>query len=156
MWTNSAGLDWTNPYDKRVWDYNIEIAKAAAAHGFDEIQFDYVRFPSDGDVENTVYRGKVNEDMGWTIARFVQYAAKQLKPLGVRVSVDMFGTAATHNLGIGQVEEGRAVRRRDLPHGLPLALQPGRVQPADPSASRDNGRCVSARLPTTHAARKRS
>jgi len=55
VWTNSAGLGWTNPYDKRVWDYNIEIAKAAAAHGFDEIQFDYVRFPSDGYVENTVY-----------------------------------------------------------------------------------------------------
>jgi hypothetical protein len=103
VWTNDVGLGWTNPYDRRVWDYNVEIAKAAAQRGFDEIQFDYVRFPSDGDVENAVYRGKVNEGLGWTIARFVQYASKQLKPLGVRVSVDMFGLAATHDLGIGQV-----------------------------------------------------
>jgi hypothetical protein len=136
VWTNSAGLGWTNPYDKRVWDYNIEIAKAAAAHGFDEIQFDYVRFPSDGDVENTVYRGKVNEDMGWTIARFVQYAAKQLKPLGVRVSVDMFGLAATHNLGIGQVPR-RVARFVDAiyPMVYPSHYSPGEFNLPDPSAS---------------------
>ena len=102
VWTNDIGLGWANPYDRRVWDYNVEIATAAARHGFDEIQFDYVRFPSDGDVENAVYRGKTAEDPGWTIARFVHYASKKLKPLGVRVSVDVFGLSATHDLGIGQ------------------------------------------------------
>ena len=136
VWTNSAGLGWTNPYDKRVWDYNIEIAKAAAVRGFDEIQFDYVRFPSDGDVENTVYRGKVNEDMGWTIARFVQYAAKQLKPLGVRVSVDMFGLAATHDLGIGQVPR-RVARFVDAiyPMVYPSHYGSGEFNLPDPSAA---------------------
>jgi hypothetical protein len=103
VWRNDAGLGWSNPYDKRVWDYNVEIAAAAARAGFEEIQFDYVRFPSDGDVEGAVYPGKVAEDPGWTIARFVQYAAKKLRPLGVRVSVDLFGLSATHDLGIGQV-----------------------------------------------------
>lgn len=48
-WLNSAGLGWTNPYDKRVWKYNVDIAEQAAKLGFDEIQFDYVRFPTDGD-----------------------------------------------------------------------------------------------------------
>jgi hypothetical protein len=136
VWTNSAGLGWTNPYDKRVWDYNIEIAKAAAVRGFDEIQFDYVRFPSDGDVENTVYRGKVNEDMGWTIARFVQYASKQLKPLGVRVSVDTFGLAATHNLGIGQVPR-RLARFVDAiyPMVYPSHYSPGEYNLPDPSGA---------------------
>jgi hypothetical protein len=102
VWQNHAGLGWTNPYDKRVWDYNLRIAQAAAKAGFDEIQFDYVRFPSDGDIEAAVFPGKRNEAMGVTIARFVHYAAKRLKPMGVRVSVDVFGLSATRDLGIGQ------------------------------------------------------
>jgi hypothetical protein len=102
VWENHAGLGWTNPYDKRVWDYNLRIAQAAARAGFDEIQFDYVRFPSDGDIETAVFPGKRNEAMGVTIARFVHYATKRLKPMGVRVSVDVFGLSATRDLGIGQ------------------------------------------------------
>jgi hypothetical protein len=103
VWRNDAGLGWVNPYLKRVWDYNVEVASAAVRAGFDEIQFDYVRFPSDGNVENAVYRGKSAEAQGWTIARFVHYAATRLRKLGVRVSVDVFGLSATHDLGIGQV-----------------------------------------------------
>jgi hypothetical protein len=102
VWQNDAGLGWTNPYEKRVWDYNLRIAQAAARAGFDEIQFDYVRFPSDGDIESAVFPGKRNEAMGVTIARFVHYATKRLKPMGVRVSVDVFGLSATRDLGIGQ------------------------------------------------------
>ncbi len=102
VWQNHAGLGWTNPYEKRVWDYNLRIAQAAAKAGFDEIQFDYVRFPSDGDIEAAVFPGKRNEAMGVTIARFVHYATKRLKPMGVRVSVDVFGLSATRDLGIGQ------------------------------------------------------
>jgi hypothetical protein len=102
VWRNHAGLGWTNPYDKRVWDYNLDIAKAAVRAGFDEIQFDYVRFPSDGDIESAVFPGKRNEAMSATIARFVHYATKRLHAMGARVSVDVFGLSATRNLGIGQ------------------------------------------------------
>jgi hypothetical protein len=102
-WKNSAGLGWANPYDKRVWDYNVQVATAAARAGFDEIQFDYVRFPSDGDVEAAVYPGRASEAPSWTIARFVHYASARLRKLGVRVSVDVFGLSATRDLGIGQV-----------------------------------------------------
>jgi hypothetical protein len=103
VWRNDAGLGWVNPYDKRVWDYNVEVAVAAARAGFDEIQFDYARFPSDGNVDTAVYSGKVAEAQGWTIARFVHYASTRLRKRGVRVSVDVFGLSATHDLGIGQV-----------------------------------------------------
>jgi hypothetical protein len=103
VWHNHAGLGWTNPYDKRVWDYNIAIAEVAARAGFDEIQFDYVRFPTDGDVESIVFPKKTSTAPGWVIAQFVHYAAKRLKPLGVRVSADVFGLSATRDLGIGQV-----------------------------------------------------
>ena len=103
VWQNNAGLGWSNPYDKRVWNYVLSISKAAARAGFDEIQFDYIRFPSDGPIENAVFSGKTPEAQGWTIARIVQYMSKRLRPMGVRVSVDVFGLSATHDLGIGQV-----------------------------------------------------
>jgi hypothetical protein len=102
VWRNHAGLGWMNPYDKRVWNYNLRIAQAAAKAGFDEIQFDYVRFPSDGPIESAVFPGKRPEPMSLTIAKFVHYATTRLKPLGVRVSVDVFGLSATRDLGIGQ------------------------------------------------------
>ena len=102
VWRNDAGLGWTNPYDKRVWDYNLSVAQAAVRAGFDEIQFDYVRFPSDGDIESAVFAGRRNEAMSATIARFVHYATNRLRPMGARVSVDVFGLSATRNLGIGQ------------------------------------------------------
>ena len=102
-WLNNGGLGWVNPYDHRVWRYDVGIAEAAAKAGFDEIQFDYVRFPSDGDLSQIVYRHKRAEPKGTTIADFLRYASGQLHPLGVRVSADVFGLAATHDLGIGQV-----------------------------------------------------
>jgi hypothetical protein len=102
VWRNHAGLGWTNPYDRRVWDYNLGIAKAAVRAGFDEIQFDYVRFPSDGDIDSVVFPGKRDEAMSATIARFVHYATTRLHAMGARVSVDVFGLSATRNLGIGQ------------------------------------------------------
>ena len=103
VWRNHAGLGWTNPYDKRVWDYNVSLAEVAARAGFDEIQFDYVRFPTDGDIEAIVYPNKTATPPGWVIAEFVHYAAKRLKPLGVRISTDVFGLSATRDLGIGQI-----------------------------------------------------
>jgi hypothetical protein len=101
-WLNSAGLGWTNPYDKRVWKYNVDIAEQAAKLGFDEIQFDYVRFPSDGDLSQIRYPGEHTQPMGWTIPMFLKYARSRLKPLGVRLSVDVFGLSATRDLGIAQ------------------------------------------------------
>jgi hypothetical protein len=102
VWRNDAGLGWTNPYDRRVWEYNVAIAEAAAKAGFDEIMFDYVRFPSDGNVAAAVYRGKRAEPRWKTIAGFLEYASERLRPLGVRVSAALFGLSATRELGIGQ------------------------------------------------------
>jgi hypothetical protein len=101
-WLNNGGLGWTNEYDKRVWKYNVDIAVQAARLGFDEIQFDYVRFPSDGDLSQIRYPGTHTQPMGWTIPAFLKYARLRLHPLGVRLSVDVFGLSATRNLGIGQ------------------------------------------------------
>jgi len=136
VWHNDAGLGWTNPYDRRVWDYNVSIAEVAARAGFDEIQFDYVRFPSDGDVEAIVYPGKTKKPQGWVIAEFVHYARQRLKPLGVRVSADVFGLAATRELGIGQVPK-RLARYVDAmyPMVYPSHYGPGEYNLDDPNAS---------------------
>jgi hypothetical protein len=102
IWTSSGGLGWTNPYDKRVWKYNVDIAVAAAEAGFDEIMFDYVRFPTDGDVSTASYPGKRKEHRTVTIGDFAAYARSRLEPLGVRVSAAIFGLTATREMGIGQ------------------------------------------------------
>jgi hypothetical protein len=101
-WLSNGRLGWTNPYDRRVWKYNVDIAEQASKLGFDEIQFDYVRFPSDGDLSQIRYPGKHAQPMGWTIPMFLRYARTRLRPLGVRISTDVFGLSATRNLGIGQ------------------------------------------------------
>jgi hypothetical protein len=145
VWRNNAGLGWANPYDKRVWDYVLSVGKAAARAGFDEIQFDYVRFPSDGPIESAVYPGKTAEAPAWTITRFVHYASKQLKPLGVRVSVDLFGLSATRDLGVGQ-KPGRLAKYVDAvyPMVYPSHYNPGEFALPDPSSA--PGRTVALSL----------
>jgi hypothetical protein len=136
VWRNRAGLGWTNPYDTRVWQYNVDIAVAAARAGFDEIQFDYIRFPSDGDLTQIVYPGRLPEAKGETISRFLAYAGKRLHPLGVRVSADVFGLAAKHDLGIGQVPR-RISKHLDAiyPMVYPSHYMPGEYDIADPNAA---------------------
>ena len=102
VWTNNAGLGWTNPYDKRVWKYNVDVAVAAVKAGFDEIMFDYVRFPTDGDVAGAVFKGRRPEHKSVTIASFLEYAKGRLEPMGARVSAAIFGLTATRDMGIGQ------------------------------------------------------
>lgn len=105
VWSNGKGDNFVNPYNKDVWDYNIELAKEAAAMGFKEIQFDYVRFPEGFENhESELKFTKTKQSRVDVIAEFVQYARKELAPLGVRVSVDIFGYAASVPAaeGIGQ------------------------------------------------------
>ncbi|HVM69859.1 MAG TPA: putative glycoside hydrolase [Gaiellaceae bacterium] len=136
VWRNHEGLGWTNPYDRRVWDYNVSLAEVAARAGFDEIQFDYVRFPTDGDVESIVFPGRTAKEPGWVIAEFVHYAAQRLRPLGVRVSADVFGLAATRDLGIGQIPRRLAKHLDALyPMVYPSHYGPGEFGLADPNAA---------------------
>ena len=103
VWRDAAGLGWTNPYDKRVWEYNVDVAVAAAKAGFDEIMFDYVRFPSDGDVDSAVYRNERSLGKRQAVPAFLRYAKSRLDPYGVRLSAAVFGLSAARDLGIGQL-----------------------------------------------------
>ncbi|GGN91365.1 putative glycoside hydrolase [Saccharibacillus kuerlensis] len=105
VWKNGKGDAFVNPYSKEVWDYNVDIAKEAAAKGFKEIQFDYVRFAEgfENRADKLIYE-KTDKTRTQAVSEFVQYARKELAPLGVRVSVDIFGYAASVPAaeGIGQ------------------------------------------------------
>jgi hypothetical protein len=136
VWQDAAGLGWTNPYDKRVWDYNVAVAAAAARNGFDEIMFDYVRFPSDGDVENAVYgrqRGLAKND---AVPAFLAYAARRLEPLGVRVSAAVFGLSAARDMGIGQIPR-RIAKHVDAIYAMtyPSLFGSGELGLVDPAAA---------------------
>ncbi|WP_199622089.1 putative glycoside hydrolase [Paenibacillus alkalitolerans] len=105
VWKNGKGDAFVNPYRKEVWEYNIQVAKEAAALGFKEIQFDYVRFPEGFEKKADALQYHQDERKRIeVVADFVKYAKEQLTPLGVRVSVDIFGYAASVPAaeGIGQ------------------------------------------------------
>ena len=88
---------WPSPYDRKVWQFNVELAKEAIRKfGFDEINFDYVRFPDRmTKVEKLIdYHNKYNESKVQAIQRFVQYACDEIHAEGAYVSIDVFGEAA--------------------------------------------------------------
>ncbi len=107
IWRDRKGLAWVDPHNEEVWKYAVDVAKEAAKKGFREIQFDYVRFPTDGDVENAIYpfaNGKAKEDV---ILEFLNYARAELKPYNVFISADVFGltTLTLDDMGMGQKYE---------------------------------------------------
>ena len=136
LWHTSGGLGWLNPYSHAAWKYDVDVAVAAAKAGFDEIQFDYVRFPSDGNVSLIRYPGAHPQPMTETIAAFLRYAVGRLHPLGVRVSADVFGLSATHDLGIGQYpgQVGQVVDAI-YPMVYPSHYRPGEYNLPDPNAA---------------------
>ncbi|MBM7604078.1 hypothetical protein JOC75_002051 [Metabacillus crassostreae] len=114
VWKNGRGESFVNPFMKEVWDYNVNMAIEAAKLGFEEIQFDYVRFPEGFERrdDKLVYsKGKYGDDKQDNVQKrvtavtdFVSYAKEKLEPYGVEVSVDIFGYTATlkEAPGIGQ------------------------------------------------------
>ncbi|MFP4979146.1 putative glycoside hydrolase [Paenibacillus sp. CN-4] len=105
VWKNKGGDSFVNPYNEDVWKYNVDLAKEAIKLGFKEIQFDYVRFPEGFEKRADKLKYTKNaKSRVEIVADFVQYAKSELTPLGARVSVDIFGYAASVPAaeGIGQ------------------------------------------------------
>ncbi|HEX2204919.1 MAG TPA: putative glycoside hydrolase [Longimicrobium sp.] len=105
-WLDQKGKPWVNPYDRRVWDYNIAIAREALDMGFAEVQWDYVRFP---DVTESMRRtmafpGAGEKSRADNIHDFIVYSKQRLAEYQVPVTADVFGLV-THlegDVGIGQ------------------------------------------------------
>lgn len=108
LWSDRKGLHWANPYDQRVWDYTMALCLELIELGVDEIQFDYIRFPSDGNLSTIHYPIQLEATSPQEcIGKFLAYAHSKLKPSGVTLSVDLFGMTAwkTDDFGVGQVLE---------------------------------------------------
>jgi hypothetical protein len=111
IWRDRKGQSWVDPSARVVWKYNLDLAKEAAALGFDEVQFDYVRFPTDGRLTGLVYpvyNHAVPKHQ--VIKEFFQYLDQELRPVDVLVSADIFGLTAVaeDDLNIGQQIEDLA------------------------------------------------
>jgi hypothetical protein len=94
---DTRGIRWPDPYNEQVWAYKVAIAKEAAQVGFDEIQFDYIRFP-----EHRIpgYNAEVPVTKRTNaVESFLRYATAELHPLGVFVSADLFGLTTTVESG---------------------------------------------------------
>lgn len=108
--TNSDGIPWVSAHDRNLWKYNIAVAKEAAEAGFNEIQFDYVRFPASngGKLDKILdYGNKKNETKASTIQKYLAYARKELSPLGVYISADIYGQVGSSydDMALGQFWE---------------------------------------------------
>lgn len=108
VWKDRKGLSFVDVGAKQYWDYVLALSKSSYELGFDEINFDYVRYPSDGDMQDT--------DFTWTngsstkpemLESFFSYLNKNLRDSGAVLSADLFGmtTTVTNDLNIGQVLE---------------------------------------------------
>jgi len=115
VWKDHKGISWLDAGSKEVWDYVIAIGQESYRIGFDELNFDYIRFPSDGNMNDIYYplseeKILADEENGKAIVieNFFRYLSKKLKKTtGVTLSADLFGMVTTNSddLNIGQVLE---------------------------------------------------
>lgn len=138
IWKDRRGIPWADPYNKEVWEYNIALAEEAARLGFKEIQFDYVRFPSDGKLSDIVYDNYNGISRSETICEFLDYARERLGSHGIYVSADIFGlvNSAQDDMGIGQVLEDIAKSADSIcPMVYPSHYAPGSYGIQDPDSA---------------------
>ncbi|CAN5324506.1 putative glycoside hydrolase [soil metagenome] len=108
LWTNDKGIHWLDATDRNSWEYPLALAVEACELGFDEIQFDYIRFPSDGDVAAADTDGDYAEpNRIATVTAFLEEAYSRINPMGCAVAADIFAITLTSDWdeGIGQRPE---------------------------------------------------
>ncbi|MDH3469746.1 MAG: hypothetical protein OEM94_00355 [Acidimicrobiia bacterium] len=108
VWQTFSGNRWLDPTDRRTWEYPINLGEAACEAGFDEIQFDYVRFPSDGPIDALQLDGVYDQATRVaTIAAFLSEAKDRLNALGCAVAADVFAVtmSSPEDEGVGQRPE---------------------------------------------------
>ena len=109
IWRDRKGLGWVDPASTEVWQYVVEVSREAARAGVDELNFDYIRFPSDGNLSAIRYpmfdpRTRTRREV---LQQFFAYLTTELREAGPVLSADLFGltTVRQDDLGIGQVVE---------------------------------------------------
>ena len=107
VWKDRNGLAFVDVGAKAYWDNVVELSKESYALGFDELNYDYIRFPSDGNMKAAVYSHSTTKTKEVALEEFFRYLHSKVSPLGVIMSADLFGyvTVHTDDLGIGQILE---------------------------------------------------
>lgn len=107
VWKDKKGLSFIDVGARAHWEYIVELSKESYKKGFDEINFDYIRFPSDGDMEDAMYTLSQGKTKPQALEEFFKYLHDSLKSTGVVMSADLFGMVTTNrdDLNIGQVLE---------------------------------------------------
>lgn len=162
LWRDFKGLSWVDPREKRVWEYNLAIAKEAEHLGFDEINFDYIRFPSDGDLTRVAGLREIKKHD--VMRSFYDDVRESLLSGRSRVSFDLFGFVMEqvngYDLGIGQrladaLDDADYISPMMYPSHYPRGHL-GLANPAAyPSLVIEHGMKSSASLFTDHRAKLR-
>lgn len=111
IWKDKMGLSYVDPSAKDFWDYMVALSRASEKVGFDELNYDYIRFPSDGNMVDIVFPISANKTKPDALDSFFSYLRQELKegenPISIPMSADIFGmtTTNTDDLGIGQILE---------------------------------------------------
>lgn len=134
-WRDTRGIAWPDPYNRAVWEYNVDLAAEAVRLGFQEIQFDYIRFPEH--LLSGYNRDVPVEKRTDAIEGFLRHAVERLRPLGAHVAADVFGlttsVAPGDDMEIGQVYERiAAIVDYILPMAYPSHYAPGTYGLPDP------------------------
>ncbi|MBP1755406.1 MAG: putative rane protein [Firmicutes bacterium] len=121
LYLDNNGEGWVNPYNHKVWDYLIEVASQAAAVGFDEIQFDYIRFSTGNGMAKADFGKNAKEKTKQeVIIEFTKYAYESLKPLGVYVSADVYGTIISSSIDAELVGQNYVEMAKYLDYICPM------------------------------------
>jgi len=108
VWKDRKGLSFLDPTNKEVHDYILSIARNSYDEGFDEINLDYIRYPSDGNMKDINYNLKEGAQRADNIESFFKYFSTEIKKnINIPISADLFGltTESTNDMGIGQLWE---------------------------------------------------
>ncbi|MBO4398509.1 MAG: putative glycoside hydrolase [Lachnospiraceae bacterium] len=118
---DSNGYTWMNPFNQNVWEYLTEVGRVCAGLGFDEVNFDYCRFSTDSKVKEADFGAEMTtENKEGAITGFVKYACENLKPLGVFVSVDVFGVVLSSTVDAAAVGQNYADMSSYLDYICPM------------------------------------
>ena len=107
IWKDKKGLMFIDPGASDYWEYMVALGKASYAVGFDEINYDYIRFPSDGDMSNIKFTHTGTTSKPVMMKKFYSYLGGAMHKAGIPISADLFGmtTTNTDDLNIGQILE---------------------------------------------------
>ncbi len=109
-WSDKKGQTWVDAGNRKMWEYTALVAQESYARGFDEINFDYIRFPSDGNMKDIYFPASNGISKAETMKSFFMYLDTNVRQKGIPTSADLFGLTTTVNndMNIGQVLENAA------------------------------------------------